>query len=70
MQGVNLATIVTNLQNIQKAITGISFPLRLVPVPASDAAPGTPYDFALDANFAYFCVATDTWRRVAIAGGF
>ena len=38
-----------------------------VPVPATVTSPGTPNQIALSATHAYFCVATDLWRRVAIA---
>ncbi|PHS21732.1 MAG: hypothetical protein COA84_15065 [Robiginitomaculum sp.] len=38
-----------------------------VDVPATAAATGTPGQFAYDASFAYFCTATDTWVRVAVA---
>jgi hypothetical protein len=35
-------------------------------VPASATATGTAGQIAYDANFQYTCVATDTWRRVAL----
>jgi len=35
--------------------------------PASAIATGTAGDYAVESGFAYFCVATDTWERVAIA---
>ena len=40
---------------------------HLVDVPASATASGAYGDFSLDANYVYFCVATDTWRRVALS---
>jgi hypothetical protein len=36
-------------------------------VPASAGATGTTGDIAWDANYIYVCIATDTWKRVAIA---
>lgn len=41
--------------------------LRLVEVPASASAEGIFGDIAFETGFAYFCVAKDTWERVAIA---
>lgn len=40
---------------------------RKVGVPASASAAGQPGDFACDGSFAYFCIAPNTWRRVAVA---
>lgn len=40
---------------------------RLVAVPATAGADGAVGDYAVASGFAYFCVATDTWQRVAIA---
>jgi hypothetical protein len=36
---------------------------RKVAVPASAAATGSPGDFAVDASFLYFCVASSSWVR-------
>ena len=41
--------------------------LRRVAVPASASASGTVGDVAYDANYAYFCTATNTWVRCALA---
>lgn len=35
--------------------------------PASASSTGTAGMLAYDANYLYVCVATDTWKRVAIA---
>lgn len=35
-------------------------------VPASSSASGEAGDICFDSNYAYFCVATDTWKRVAL----
>ena len=40
---------------------------KKVTVPATASAAGTAGDYAVESGFAYFCVATDTWERVAIA---
>jgi len=37
-------------------------------VPATATSAGTQGQIAWDANFAYFCTAPNTWRRVALAG--
>jgi hypothetical protein len=38
-----------------------------VSVPATATSAGTLGQWAVDASYAYFCTATNTWRRVAIA---
>ena len=35
--------------------------------PASAGATGTAGNYAVESGFVYFCVATNTWERVAIA---
>lgn len=40
---------------------------KLVSVPASASASGTAGNMAIDSSYLYICVATDTWKRVAIA---
>lgn len=37
-------------------------------VPATATSAGTQGQIAWDANYAYFCTAANTWRRVALAG--
>lgn len=41
--------------------------LPVTKTPASAAATGTAGDWAYDSNYIYVCVATNTWKRVAIA---
>ena len=41
--------------------------LNLVPVPATSASSGTAGQVAADASFLYLCIATNLWRRVAVA---
>lgn len=40
---------------------------KKVTVPATAGATGTAGDYAVESGWAYFCVATNTWERVAIA---
>lgn len=41
--------------------------LPLSPVPTAHNSAGTFGQVALDANFAYFCIAPNIWKRVAIS---
>lgn len=41
--------------------------LNFVPVPATATSSGTAGQVAADTSFLYVCVATNVWRRVAIA---
>jgi hypothetical protein len=41
--------------------------LNLVPVPATATSSGTAGQVAADASFLYLCIATNVWRRVAVA---
>lgn len=41
--------------------------LNFVPVPATATSSGTAGQVAADTSFLYICVATNVWRRVAIA---
>jgi hypothetical protein len=54
---------ITITQNTDTITIGFSF----ASVPASATAAGTAGQVAYDANFAYFCTAPNTWRRVALA---
>ena len=60
-----------NIQNspagsIDSAGTGTGASLPSNNVPASANAPGVKGDFTFDSNYAYFCTATDTWKRVPL----
>jgi len=35
-------------------------------VPANSSSTGTAGQFAYDANYLYICIATNTWRRLAV----
>lgn len=48
-------------------INGDSIRLRTAQTPASASATGSQGQIAWDANYIYVCVATDTWKRVAIS---
>ncbi len=41
-----------------------------VPAPAHDNSTGVAGQIAYDSGFFYACVATNSWRRVAIAAGW
>jgi len=41
--------------------------LPVTKTPASAVATGTAGDWAYDSNYIYVCVATNSWKRVAIA---
>jgi hypothetical protein len=49
------------------SITGNTLNVPNTRTPASAGAPGTKGDICWDASYVYICVATDTWKRVAIA---
>ncbi len=48
-------------------IVGDTINVPVTRTPASAAAPGTAGDICWDSSYIYVCVATDTWKRVAIA---
>ena len=48
-------------------IAGDTINVPVTRTPASATDPGTAGDICWDASYIYVCVATDTWKRVAIA---
>ena len=60
------ASGVTYLGLIYQALLGQKS-LNLVPVPATATSNGTAGQVAADASFLYLCIATNLWRRVAVA---
>ena len=46
--------------------TSINVSSGIVPVPANATVPCAAGVFAFDSSYAYFCVAANTWKRVAI----
>lgn len=59
---------VQNLGLIYQALLALADgTLDLAPVPATATSAGTAGQVACSATFLYVCIATDTWRRVAVA---
>ena len=60
---------VKNLGLIYRALLQafINGSVNLVPVPTTSASNGTAGQVAASATFLYLCVATNTWRRVALS---
>lgn len=48
-------------------LSGDTLRIATAKTPASAAATGTQGDICWDANFLYTCIATDTWKRAALA---
>jgi hypothetical protein len=48
-------------------IVGNTLNIPVIRTPASAGASGTKGDICWDTSYIYVCVATDTWKRVAIA---
>jgi hypothetical protein len=48
-------------------INGDSIRLRTAQTPASAGAAGSQGQIAWDSNYIYVCIATNTWKRVAIS---
>ena len=63
----------TNLKNPSSASNNIvlnadgTIRLPVTKTPATAGATGTTGDWAYDSSYVYVCVATNTWKRVAIA---
>jgi hypothetical protein len=70
MNGFNL-TFMSILEglNIDLSDDGetLTIAFKYASVPASATAAGTAGQVAYDSSFLYFCIATDTWRRIALA---
>lgn len=49
------------------SISGDTVNIPVSRTPASAGAPGTAGDICWDSSYIYVCVATDTWKRTAIA---
>lgn len=50
-----------------KAYQVLAAPATSAAPPATSASLGTAGAIAFDANFAYFCIAKNTWKRLALA---
>ena len=71
----DLKLAVGSVNKVTVASTGTTFTgqinlAALNTAPSSDSATGTLGEIRFTATHIYVCVATDTWKRVAIAGGF
>ncbi len=51
-------------------INGSKIRLRTANTPESASATGEVGEFCWDADYLYVCVATDTWKRVSLTGGW
>lgn len=60
------ADVLTN-KTLTSPIINSNIRMSSPSVPASAGATGSAGEIAWDANYIYICVATDTWKRVAIA---
>ena len=61
--GTNTETVVgvTKTSTVNGPNAG---PVLLVPPPANSSAPGAPNMIAMDGNFLYVCIATNSWKRI------
>ena len=64
--GSGAATVATFNSNGNFGIVGNTINVPVTRTPASAAATGTAGDICWDSSYIYVCVATDTWKRVAI----
>ena len=65
--GINTVTPTAPLDIASNVTTAASFRIRQDFTPASAAAVGNAGDISWDADYIYICIATNTWKRVAIA---
>jgi len=63
-KAITRAELFTNVSILD--VNDDSVRIRSSQTPASASATGTQGEIAWDANYIYVCVATDTWKRVAI----
>jgi len=74
-RGVKASASVSNYSaaadNVREHLLGIDTALglraRRVAVPATASSAGQTGDYAVDASFAYFCIAANTWVRQAVS---
>ncbi len=65
--GANLTTFENGISAPALDISGAVIRVRTDKTPATADAAGNAGDICWDAGFLYVCVATDTWKKVAIA---
>jgi hypothetical protein len=63
---LNLGDVGTE-SSASKSLGDISIYVESVGVPASSTSSGTVNTIAIDTNYLYICVATDTWKRVQLS---
>jgi hypothetical protein len=63
---LNLGDVGTE-SSASKSLGDISMYVESVGVPASSTSTGTVNTIAIDTNYLYICVATNTWKRVALS---
>ena len=63
---LNLGDVETE-SSASKSLGDITIYVESVAVPASSTSPGIVNTIAIDTNYLYICVATDTWKRVALS---
>ena len=67
VEGTGLVGILTDSPTRALDINSDSMRLRTAKTPASAGADGDQGQIAWDADYIYICVATNTWKRVAIS---
>jgi len=65
--GAAATPVATFNSNGNFGITGNTINVPTTRTPASAGSPGTAGDICWDSSYIYVCVATDTWKRTAIA---
>jgi len=65
--GAAAAAVATFNSNGNFGITGNTLNIPVTRTPASASATGTAGDICWDSSYIYVCVATNTWKRTAIA---
>lgn len=65
-QSATAATVASHTTTLATHTTALGT-LKVVAAPASAAATGVAGSVAFDTGFVYYCTATNTWKRVAIA---
>lgn len=60
------STIKTRLTSAE---TSLATKIDKVDVPSDATSSGTVGEIAIDSNYIYVCVATNTWKRAAISWG-
>lgn len=67
VESVPIEVMVQDQEPITVQVLGVQINPIPYGTPASASADGTTGTIQWDANYIYVCVATDTWKRVAIS---